>query len=71
MSQYTTTEYNSSINRSSIRSMRFAALRRASINATNPEFKKLWSDKLYELAEKYDYDAGIKYADGYKYHPND
>ena len=66
MSQYTTTEYNSSI-----RGLRLAALRRASINATNPEFKKLWSEKLYELAEKYDYDAGVKYAEGYKYHPNE
>lgn len=56
---------------SGIRGRRLSALRRASINANNPEFKKMWSDKLYELAEKYDYDAGVKYAEGYKYHPND
>lgn len=55
----------------SIRGRRLVALRRAAISATNPEFKTLWSEKLYELAEFYDYQAGIKYAEGYKYHPND
>ena len=56
---------------SGIRGRRLSALRRAAINAKSEEFKKLWSDKLYELAEKYDYEGGVKYAEGYKYHPND
>ena len=34
----------------SIRGRRLVALRRAAISATNPEFKTLWSEKLYELA---------------------